>query len=85
MTVSDINFNDILLNKKSRENTLIYEVSYKTFMREKPLRIRYDKIDGLIKVCDGIRWNLVICNCWLYGEIYNRIRYLINEKVVLQI
>ena len=50
MTVSNINFDDILLNKKSHENALIYEVSYKTFTREKPLRIRYDKMDGIIKV-----------------------------------
>ena len=55
MTVSDISFNDILLEEKSRKNTFIYDVSYKTFMGEKPLRIRFDKIDGLIKVYDGIR------------------------------
>ena len=46
--------------------------SYKT--------IRIDKIDGFIKVYDGIRY-LVIFDHWLYDEIYNRIRYLIGEKI----
>ena len=32
MTVSDISFNDIILNEKPHKNTLIYDVSYKTFI-----------------------------------------------------
>ena len=55
MTVSDISFNDILLNEKSYQNTLIYDVSYKTFMADKPLRIRFHKIDRFImELDDGI-------------------------------
>ena len=46
-------------------------------MGEKPLHIRFDKIDGFIKVHDGIRY-LVIFDYWLYDEIYNIIRYLIS-------
>ena len=82
MRVCDITFNDILLNQKSYKNTLIYDVSYKTILVEKPSHIRFDKIDGFIKVHDGIRY-LVIFDYWFYDEIYNRIRYLINEKWVL--
>ena len=47
-TFSDISFNDILLNEKSCKSTLIYDVSYKTFMGEKPLRIRLNKKDGIM-------------------------------------
>ena len=32
MIAADIYFNDILLDKKSNENTLIYDIPYKTFM-----------------------------------------------------
>ena len=48
-------------------------------MGEKPLRIRFDKIDGFIKVYHGNRY-LVIFDYWFYDKIYNRFRYLISEK-----
>ena len=55
----DINCNNILLDEKSYknkyENILIYDISYKTFMGAKPLRIRSNKIDGFIKIYDEIR------------------------------
>ena len=46
--------------------------------------IRFDEIDGCIKICDGIRY-LVLIGSGLYDATYNRIRYLISKKVVLQI
>ena len=58
MTVTDIYFSDILLDEKSYKafkNILIYEISYKTFTGSIPLRIRSDKIDGFIKIYDGIK------------------------------
>ena len=52
----DFDFVNILLDEKlyqnSYENILIYDISYKTFMGAKPLRIRFDKIDGFIKSHD---------------------------------
>ena len=47
-------------------------------MGEKPLRIWFNKIDGFIKIYDGIRY-LVLFNYRWY-EICDRIRYLISEK-----
>ena len=44
-------------------------------MGAKPLGIRFDKIDGFIKVYDGIRY-LVIFDYWQHDKIYNRIIYL---------
>ena len=35
-------FDNILLDEKSYENVLIFDISYKTFMGAKPLRIRFD-------------------------------------------
>ena len=34
---------------------MTYEILYKTFMVAKPLRIRFDKIDGIINIFNGIR------------------------------
>ena len=49
-------------------------------MGSKPLCIRFDEIDGCIKIYDGIRY-LVLFGSGLYDTIYNRIRYLTNEKI----
>ena len=79
MSASDISFNGLLLNKKSLKDNLVYDLSYKTCMGRKPLRIRFDQIYGSIKVYNGIRY-LVIFDHWLLDEIYNRIRYTASEK-----
>ena len=76
MKVRDIDFSDILLDKKSnktRKNILIYDISYKYFIDEKPLRIRFDKIDGFIKIYDGIRY-LVLFGYERYDAMFNRNR-----------
>ena len=82
MRVRDIDFSDIILDEKlykKYKNTLIYDISYKTFMGAKPLRIRFDKIHGFIKISDEIRY-LVIYDYERYNVIYDRIRYLLSEK-----
>ena len=50
MKVIDIDFYNILLDEKSYKNILIYNISHKTFMGEKPLSIWSDKIDVFIKI-----------------------------------
>ena len=57
MRVRDIDFSNILLDEKSyktQENILIYGISCKTFMGSIPLCISFNKIDGFIKIYDGI-------------------------------
>ena len=49
----DINFSDILLDEKLYENISVYDISYKTSMGPKLLRIRFHKIDGFIRVRRG--------------------------------
>ena len=54
--------------------------SHKKLQRlQKPLHIRFDKVDGFIKILDGIRY-LVIFGCGWFDKICDRIKYLINEK-----
>ena len=51
-------------------------------MGENPLRIRFEKVDGFIKIQDGTRY-LVLFSTGCYDAIDNRIRYLISEKTAI--
>ena len=48
--VTDIDFNNILLDEKSCKSLFIYNISYKKFIDEKPLRIWFDKTMDLLKL-----------------------------------
>ena len=50
-------------------NILIYENSYKILIDTKPLRIRFDKVDGFIRVYGGTRY-LVLFGDGKYVLIY---------------
>ena len=63
----------MLINKKSYENILVYDILYKTLIDSKPLRIRFDKTDGFIRVYDGTRY-LVLFGSEKYDSIYGRIK-----------
>ena len=63
--------------KKSHENILIYDFSYKNLIGTKPLCIGFYKIDGFIRIYDGTRC-LILFDSEKYNATYNRIRYLIN-------
>ena len=58
---------------------MIYDISYKPFMSSTPLRVRFDKIDGYIKIHDRIRYLVLFGHGW-YDEICDRIKYLISKK-----
>ena len=48
-------------------------------MGTKPLRVRFQKVDGFIKVFDGTR-HLVLFGTERYDAIDDRIRHLISQK-----
>ena len=77
--LGDIDLDNILIDKKSYENILIYDISYKTLIDPKPLHIRFFKIDRIIGIYDGTRY-LTLFRSEKYEAIYNRIRYLISQK-----
>ena len=77
---TDINFSDILLDEKLHENISVYDISYKTSTVPKPLRIRFDKIDGFIMVLDGKIKYLVLFGYGLFNKICDKIKYLMSEK-----
>ena len=35
---------------------MTYDISYKSLIGSKPLRIRFDKIEGFIRIYDGTRY-----------------------------
>ena len=78
--IEHFDFDKTLLYKKPYKNILVYDISYKTLIGAKPLRIRFDKVDGFIRVYDGIRY-LVLFGLDKYDSNYNAIRYLENLKV----
>ena len=49
----DFDLDNILIDKKSHKNILIYEILCKNLNCSKPLRIRFNKIDGFIRTYDG--------------------------------
>ena len=49
----DFDFYNILIDEKSQENILIYDISYKTLIGSKSLHIRFNKMNGFIRIYDG--------------------------------
>ena len=46
----------ISIGKKSQEYVLTYIISHETLIGPKPLRIRFDEINGFIRIYDGTRY-----------------------------
>ena len=72
-------FDNVLLHKKSYENILAYGISHESLIGTRPLRIRFNKVDGFIRVYDGTRY-LVLFGAEKDDAIYNRIKYFISQK-----
>ena len=61
------------------KNILVYNISCKTLIDAKLLRIRFNKVDRFIKIYDGTRY-LILFGSEKYDYIYSRISYLISVK-----
>ena len=44
----EFDFDNVLIDEKSYENILIYDILHRTMIAAKPLRIRFVNIDGFI-------------------------------------
>ena len=53
--IEDFDFDTILIDKKSHENALVYNMSYNILIGVKPMRIKFDKVNGFIRFYDGTR------------------------------
>ena len=83
--LEDFDLDNVLMDGKSYEDILIYDISYQTLNDSKPLQfcnwkpIRFEKIDGFMRIYDKTR-HLTLFGSEEYEAIYNRIRYLISQK-----
>ena len=68
---------DILLDEKLYDNISVYHISYQTSTSPAPLRIRFDKIDGFIRVRGDEFRHLVLFDYGLFDKICEKIKYLI--------
>ena len=83
MRVEAVNVGNILLDK----NNLVYNILYKEFIDAKLWRIWFDKVDGVIKIYNGIRY-LELCSSYninyrVYKKIFDKIDYFITEDTEL--
>ena len=64
---------------------LVYDISYKTLFISKSWHVRFDEVDGFIRVYDRIRyWTLLPPE--KTAVIYNRISYLVTlppKKIII--
>ena len=70
----DIYFSDILLDEELYENISVYNISYKTPTGPKPLLIRFDKVDGFIRVRGDEFRHLVLFDYELFDNICEKIQ-----------
>ena len=77
--IEDFNLDNILIDEKSFKSILVNNISYKTLIDPKPLRIRFNKMDGFIRAYDVTRY-LVLFGREKYDLIYSRIRYFIGVE-----
>ena len=56
----DFDLDNILIDEKSYKNILVYYISSKTWIVDKPLCIKFNKVDGYIRVYDGNRYLVFI-------------------------
>ena len=66
--IGDSNLDDIFVDEKPYKNVLVDKISCKTLIGAKALRIRFDKVDGFIRVYNGARY-LVLFGVEKYGFI----------------
>ena len=57
----------------------MHDISYKTSTDTKPLRVKFDKIDGFIKIHEKNK-SLVLSDYSYCNKICDKIKYLISEE-----
>ena len=76
--IKDADFHNILIDEKSYENGLVYNILCKTLIVAKQLRISFYKVHGLIRAYDRIR--CLVLFYFKKHEVFSRMRYLIGVK-----
>ena len=72
--IEDFDHDNILIDEKSYENILVYNILCKNQIAATPLLIRFNKLDGFIRVYDGTSY-LILFGKEKHDAIYIKIRY----------
>ena len=56
INIEDFDLDNILVDEKLYENIFVYNILYKSLIDSKLLCIRFNKIDGFIRVYNGTRY-----------------------------
>ena len=78
--IKDIDLDNILLDERSYQNILIYDVAYKTAYDAKTLHNIFDKEDGYIREYVGTKYVALFDSDEKIERYFDRIRYLIMLK-----
>ena len=54
--IKDFDLGNIVIDGKSCKNILVYNISHKSLIFVEPLYIRFDKVNGFIRLFDGTRY-----------------------------
>ena len=68
--------------EKSYEKIFVHDISCKNSIGARPMCIRYDKINGFVRVYTGSEY-LLLCRAENFDVMYSRIRYLIGVKICI--
>ena len=79
-SIIDINFSNILSNKKLYENISVYDTSHKTSVGPRPLCIRFDEIDRFVVIPEGKIKHLILFDYELFIKVCDKIRHLISKE-----
>ena len=69
INLENFNLDNVLIAKESRENVLIYDISYQTLIEPRRVRIKFEKIDGFISIYDGTRYFTLFTMTLLTTEV----------------
>ena len=57
------------MDEKSYQNILVYDILYTSLFDAIPLFIRFKKVDGFIRVYDGLDiWHYLLWKIWYYWQ-----------------
>ena len=78
--IEDFDSDNVLFNEKSNKNISIYDISYKTVIGAKTLRIMFNKVNGFIRDYNTTNY-LVLFGLEKNNAIFDRVRsYRIKKQ-----
>ena len=79
----DFDLDNILIYENLYKNILVYNIPCKTLIDNKLLHIRFNKVDGVIRVYDRTRYS-VLFGAEKYDFVYNKIRVNSHDSLSVE-